>query len=167
MWDKDNLKNHKGMSGLKHNPETLIKMRSSAIKRGNTGGWKKLVGKKRPEKVVEVMKKTMFKKGQTPWNKGRPHLKIRGTNHHHWKGGITDKNLKIRGSIEYKLWRKAVFERDNWTCIWCGERGGILNADHIKPFALFPELRFSIDNGRTLCKKCHLTTDTYGNASKK
>ena len=81
--------------------------------------------------------------------------------HWNWKGGITPKSFQIRNSKEYKLWRKAVFERDNWTCIWCGIRGVELHADHIKPFALFPELRFSIDNGRTLCVPCHKKTDTY------
>jgi hypothetical protein len=80
---------------------------------------------------------------------------------HLWKGGITAINQSIRTSLEYKLWRTAVFDRDNYTCIWCGQWGGKLQADHIKPFALFPELRFAIDNGRTLCVPCHKTTDTY------
>jgi hypothetical protein len=88
-----------------------------------------------------------------------------GEKHPNWMGGITPINNKIRNSVEYKLWRKSVFERDNYTCVWCGEKelvSGKLNADHIKPFALFPELRFAIDNGRTLCENCHKTTETFG-----
>src|SRR3990167_4162903 len=69
---------------------------------------------------------------------------------------------RIRQSLEYKLWREAVFKRDNYTCVWCGQQGRKLNADHIKPFAYFPELRFAIDNGRTLCVDCHRKTDTWG-----
>lgn len=85
---------------------------------------------------------------------------------HLWKGGITPINAQIRNSIEMKLWRKAVFERDGYACIWGGkEHGNKLNADHIKPFALFPELRFAIDNGRTLCVDCHRKTETYGGRS--
>lgn len=86
--------------------------------------------------------------------------------HANWRGGITPINVVIRHSFEYRLWRETVFKRDNYTCVWCGERGGKLNADHIKPFALYPELRFAIDNGRTLCVPCHKTTDTYGNKSR-
>lgn len=89
--------------------------------------------------------------------------KNKGENHHSWKGGVwKNTNLAIRKSLEYKLWRIAVFERDNYTCIWCGQIGGELNADHIKPFSQYPELRFAIDNGRTLCVSCHKKTDTYG-----
>lgn len=87
--------------------------------------------------------------------------KYAGSKHHNWKGGATKLAEKIRNSFEYTLWREAVFARDNWTCVWCGVRGSKLNADHIKPFALYPELRFAIDNGRTLCVPCHKTTDTY------
>lgn len=79
-----------------------------------------------------------------------------------WKGGITPINYKIRNSARYKKWRKAVFERDNWTCQHCCIRGGKLNADHIKPFATFPDLRFDIKNGRTLCEDCHKKTNSYG-----
>lgn len=87
----------------------------------------------------------------------------KGENNPMWQGGKTEKHLLIRMSLEYRLWRKAVYERDNYTCIWCGDnKGNNLEADHIKPFYLFPELRFAIDNGRTLCIECHKTTKTYG-----
>ncbi len=84
-----------------------------------------------------------------------------------WRGGITPLNKVLRNTVEMKIWREAVFKRDNYTCQECGARNGngytvTLNADHIKPFMLFPELRFSIDNGRTLCVKCHKKTLTYG-----
>ncbi len=99
---------------------------------------------------------------------GRPRPEIRGSNCYNWKGGITPINKLIRNSLEYKLWRESVFERDNWTCIWCGAKSGKgkhieLHADHIKPFALFPELRFAIDNGRTLCIDCHRKTPSFSN----
>jgi len=78
-----------------------------------------------------------------------------GVNHPQWKGGVTPIYKKIRKSLEYKLWRKTVFERDNYTCQDCGKTGIFLNAHHKKSFAKFPELRFVIDNGITLCKQCH------------
>jgi hypothetical protein len=94
---------------------------------------------------------------------GKARLDIRGANHPRWKGGVGSLNERMRKSLEYVIWRRAVFTRDGFTCIWCGDnRGGNLEADHIKPFALYPELRFAIDNGRTLCKTCHKSTDTWG-----
>lgn len=82
--------------------------------------------------------------------------------HKHRDFGLTTISQKIRHSSKYKQWRKSIFKRDNYTCQICQQRGGKLNADHIKPFALFPDLRLNLNNGRTLCVSCHKKTDTYG-----
>ena len=79
-----------------------------------------------------------------------------GSENNMWKGGVTPMNQVIRASVEYKEWSKKVKERDNYTCQICGKRGCVLNSDHIKPFSLYPELRFDLDNGRTLCEDCHI-----------
>lgn len=89
-------------------------------------------------------------------------LRQAGEASHLWQGGKTSAAMKIRGSAEYGAWRRAVFERDDYTCVHCGQRGGKLSADHIKPFSTHPELRLSVPNGRTLCIPCHLKTDTWG-----
>lgn len=78
-----------------------------------------------------------------------------GENHWNWKGGITPKNQKERNSSKYSAWRKAVFERDDYTCQICGIRGSELNAHHIKRWSTNVNERYQLDNGITLCKKCH------------
>ena len=78
-----------------------------------------------------------------------------GSNSYTWKGGVTPIHMKIRLSKEMQQWRKSVFLRDNFTCVLCNQRGGNKEADHIMPFSLYPDLRFDLDNGRTLCKPCH------------
>ena len=78
-----------------------------------------------------------------------------GKNHWNWKGGITPANQVQRNSKAAKAWRRAVFTRDNFTCALCGQKGGKLNAHHIMPWAKYPELRFDLDNGITLCQDCH------------
>ena len=66
------------------------------------------------------------------------------------KNGARDRNSK-----EYKEWRKAVFERDKYTCQLCKAKGVKLNAHHKKPWSKFPQLRYDPENGITLCEKCH------------
>jgi hypothetical protein len=103
-------------------------------------------------------------------------LAHKGKKSHWWRGGRTALAKAIKNTIEYKNWRKILFERDNYTCIWCKERGKELAPDHIKAFsvilsenniktveeALNCRELWSLRNGRTLCRPCHKTTDTYG-----
>jgi hypothetical protein len=95
----------------------------------------------------------------------------RGEKSHFWKGGISKINRTERENFntspECKLWRKSVFERDNYTCQECGARNGngktiVLQAHHIKSWSEFPLLRLIKENGITLCKECHKLTDSYG-----
>lgn len=102
-------------------------------------------------RTIEKLKTSHI--GQKAWNKGKK-SKISKENHPNWKGGVTPTNHLIRNSIESKQWVKTILSRDNYECQMCGE-GGYLEAHHIKRFCDFPELRFEINNGISLCKKCH------------
>ena len=90
--------------------------------------------------------------------------------HNHYVDGKSAERNSARqadmGRIEYRLWREAVFKRDDWTCVLCESRGVKIHADHIKPYAQFPELRYNQSNGRTLCVPCHLKQPTHGSGSK-
>ena len=86
-----------------------------------------------------------------------PHPWSQGDKHRSWRGGVKSVNEKIRKSRLYLRWRDSVFSRDNWTCQNCSKRGnGTLHAHHIKEFNLYPDLRLDINNGITLCLKCHI-----------
>jgi hypothetical protein len=154
------LKNHKGFtkenhpdrSGVKLSNETRMKM--SMVAKGV---------KKTPEhrKNISISK--------------RGHRSVWGERCWNWKGGISKIDKLCRGMREYYEWRSAVFERDNWTCQTCGARGIYLTAHHIHGFSLIIkennvvtlddarncEQLWNIDNGVTLCEKCHSLTDNY------
>jgi 5-methylcytosine-specific restriction endonuclease McrA len=90
-------------------------------------------------------------------------------------GRKTDVRQRIYNTEEYKNWRQQIFERDNFKCIMCSG-GGYIEADHIKPLCIIIKENSIKDvflakectelwdtkNGRTLCKKCHKATPTYG-----
>ena len=108
-----------------------------------------------------------FFNNNIPWNKGKKlspmPVKIRekisqslsGPGSRYWQGGITDLNHQIRGHFLYKEWKISCFERDNYTCQICGQYNGKLQVDHIQSWAEYVELRFNINNCRTLCMDCH------------
>jgi len=98
-------------------------------------------------------------KRQAEWmvGKNNPMYGKRGKDNPGYKNGkYTADKKRFWSTSEYQQWRKAVYERDNYTCQNCGDnKGGNLNAHHIKSWADFPELRYKISNGITLCDKCH------------
>lgn len=67
---------------------------------------------------------------------------------------MSEKLPRNRGTLHYK-WVDAVISRDKAVCQHCGENSIELHAHHIKPYKQFPELRYAVDNGITLCCICH------------
>ncbi len=83
---------------------------------------------------------------------------LTGEKHYLWKGGNDPKRKNLTLN---KKWRKAVLERDGYKCVYCGSNEK-LEADHLWPAFFAPELALDIDNGQTLCQKCHKKTFTWG-----
>lgn len=105
--------------------------------------------------------------GKIPWNKDLKGFRA-GEKSHLWKGGISRGYKNGYYSFEYRKWRKDVFERDGYKCQRCGSENCYLTAHHIKSFAHYPELRYDLNNGQTLCEDCHKDTDNYkGRGTKK
>jgi len=97
-------------------------------------------------------------------------IKIRKNKNPNWKGNKTPLILSLRTSDKYLKWRNKIFKRDNYTCQKCGDRtGGNLEAHHIMGFAFLVHTYkittieqaiensklWKINNGLTLCEKCH------------
>lgn len=119
-------------------------------------------------KAVSLVGKPGLRKGQEVGAETREKMRkaklgVRGEAHWNYRGYNNRSERQIAmAQDEYIQWRKSVFERDDYTCQDCGVRGGYLEADHIKPWALFKELRYDMDNGQTLCRPCHQKTESWG-----
>ena len=92
-----------------------------------------------------------------PETKKRKREAMLGEKNHQWKGGVSSEEKHIRMSEEYNQWRNAVYQRDYWTCQICGKKCQKNNivAHHHFSFTDYPQLRFAINNGTTLCRNCH------------
>jgi 5-methylcytosine-specific restriction endonuclease McrA len=162
-----------GLTGTSYNRRQFCSLKCAyKFREGKPSGAKGKTWKLKPE---TIKKHTELFKRISKEQKNIDHIRAVGKSfagkkkpersgelHWNWQGGKTSENVRLRKSLEYKLWRDAVFKRDNYTCVWCFSRGARLVADHIKRWSDYPELRFAIDNGRTLCRSCHEKTDTYG-----
>ena len=171
--------------GRKHTPEALESYRLMGERnRGrelSDGARLKLSQNKKkfysendfPEEVKQKISKALT---------GRP-SPLRGT-------GKRPLIKALRDSSKYALWRTAVFEKNDYACVLCGARSGngktvTLNADHhpvplyrlVDRFleenpdtpsvelyvrALATDWLWDVRNGRTLCVRCHLNTDSFG-----
>jgi transposase len=88
-----------------------------------------------------------------------------GDKNPNWKGGLTEKNRRLRNSWQFRDWKQQSLERAEHKCERCGVQDGQaceccgtrvkLHVHHVKSFAKFPDLRFDATNSEVLCPKCH------------
>jgi len=131
--------------GKRHSVESKEKM--SRVRMGTPAPWAGVNG---------------FKKGMKPWNAGgtfteetKEKLSSSLKDYFDLVGRADVKRCHHVKDRKYVQWRNDVFIRDDFTCQDCGQVGGELNAHHLKGWAKYPELRHVIENGKTLCNKCH------------
>ena len=135
--------------------------KQSAIRRRATiASW----SPQRKAELSEKARQQVLRQGGVPNARKFTSAMVRGSANGNWKGPLAKSPPRQRAmkTLEYVAWRTSVFVRDEYTCQMCKKRGGQLQADHILPYSTHPDLRYEISNGRTLCKPCHQTTDTYG-----
>ena len=138
-WEKRRLTFVPPMKGKKMSEESRRKMSDAAKNRPSNR-----IGK--PHTAETKARISAITRERTP----------RGAAHYAYRNGEFQRGLDDRRSVEYQEWRNAVYRRDGYVCQHCGDnKGGNLHAHHIKEFADYPDLRFVVENGLTLCQTCH------------
>lgn len=94
-----------------------------------------------------------------------------GKNNPSYINGLShDYRVRFRIIEGYKTWREEVYKRDNYTCQCCGNnKGHNLNAHHLESYNKNKNKRTELENGITLCDKCHKKFHKmfgYGNNTK-
>jgi 5-methylcytosine-specific restriction endonuclease McrA len=130
------------------------------------------------EEQIEKARLTRMIRG-TPYMTPEIHKKIQEARKKHYDkiGRVSPLIKLIKRTSKYKKWRNEVFSKDKWCCQKCGIHCNTLQVHHKnKQFAVIirenniitvddalncKEL-WVIDNGQTLCRKCHKETDSYG-----
>lgn len=141
-----------GFKGRKHSAETKMKMSQAAMGNKNAVGHGRPVGYSHTVEFRKMMSEKLKGKNGPNYIDGKGRERARKRN-------------QIRQTVEYKLWREAVFKRDSYTCQIYAAQGVELHGDHIKGWAEYPDLRFDVDNGRALCVPCHHKV-TWPNAAR-
>lgn len=70
-----------------------------------------------------------------------------------WRGGKLSENQIQREKFKRDI-HNIILRRDNYACQMCGSKK-YLQVDHIQKWSEYVELRFSMDNCRTVCRECH------------
>lgn len=81
----------------------------------------------------------------------------RGEKHWNFNPNLTNIERQKRDMFSGKLrkWRDSVYERDNYICQICNRNSPNLNAHHLNSWDFHISERFTLENGITLCYKCH------------
>lgn len=113
-----------------------------------------MFGRKQPDSAKQIISEKADKRWDDMEERILQSCRMLGISREEWNG-FTNKSDDLYYSQKYKQWRTSVYQRDDYTCQMCGERGGKLNGHHIYKVSDYPELIFEINNGITLCYDCH------------
>ena len=133
--------------GLKLSLEHCKKLSQARKGKKYKGGWKLSEETKR--------KISIAKKGMKRWWSSPSEFKS-GELHPNWNLNREEVKRNLRNDGEYQQWVKKVKNRDDWRCkINNGDCFGYLIVHHILNWSKYPELRYEVNNGITLCQAHH------------
>ena len=147
------LKYWESLKGRKLSPEHRLKVIKTLIPIRKGGTYEEAFGIEIATQMKEKMRQAKLGK-KMPWNSVPTRI---GENSPRWiKDRTKIKNDKERGGQLHHQWSKDVKRRDNWKCKLSNENcSNRLQAHHILSWKDYPELRYKINNGITLCHAHH------------